>query len=86
MEQLKPTRHNYWSPRTTATEAHPTTREAAAVGSRRSSMQPQLEEGKNILIIGHGAMNSAIINRIRKLSLDKFWDAGCRNCELIRLI
>ncbi|MBP5222991.1 MAG: histidine phosphatase family protein [Lachnospiraceae bacterium] len=49
-------------------------------------VQPQLEEGKNILIIGHGAMNSAIINRIRKLSLDKFWDAGCRNCELIRLI
>lgn len=48
---------------------------------------PQLAEGKNILIIGHGAMNSAIVCRI-KFSGDRsrFWEEGIPNCKLIQLI
>ena len=48
---------------------------------------PQLAEGKNILIIGHGAMNSAIVCRI-KFGADRsrFWEEGIPNCKLIQLI
>ena len=48
---------------------------------------PKLAEGKNILIIGHGAMNSAIVCRI-KFGGDRsrFWEEGIPNCKLIQLI
>ena len=48
---------------------------------------PQLAERKNILIMGHGAMNSAIVCRI-KFGADRsrFWEEGIPNCKLIQLI
>lgn len=47
--------------------------------------KPLVREGKNVLIIGHGAMNTSIINRYRNIPLKNFWDTLCKNCELIRL-
>lgn len=48
--------------------------------------EPLLKEGKDVLIVGHGAMNSSIVSRIRQLSRDRFWSAGIENCRLMRLI
>ena len=46
---------------------------------------PQLKEGKNILIVGHGAMNSSILCQVRHIPLQDFWKAGIPNCKLIKL-
>jgi len=48
-------------------------------------VEPQLAQGKNILIVGHGASNTSIICRYRKIPLEKFWTVLCKNCDLIRL-
>ncbi len=47
---------------------------------------PLLEEGKDVLIVGHGAMNSSIICQVRDLALKDFWSAGIENCKLMRLL
>ena len=47
---------------------------------------PLLNQGKNVLIVGHGAMNLSIISRIRGLPRKDFWSPGLENCRLIRLI
>lgn len=44
---------------------------------------PQLAEGKNILIVGHGAMNLSIINRILGIPLKDFWKRLPGNCEVV---
>ncbi len=51
----------------------------------KNVVEPQLEAGKNIVIIGHGAMNSGIICQVRGLSTEHFWDAGVNQCELLQL-
>ena len=48
-------------------------------------VEPGLAEGKDILIVGHGAMNGSIICQIKNIPLEHFWDAGCENCKLIKL-
>ena len=52
----------------------------------REVVGPQLQQGKDILIVGHGAMNSSIVCQVRGLPLDKFWSAGIENCKLMKLI
>ncbi len=47
---------------------------------------PLCEEGKDVLIVGHGAMNCGIITQIRALPVKDFWTAGIENCKLIRLL
>lgn len=47
---------------------------------------PALEEGKNILIVGHGAMNCSIINQIKDIPVDEFWKEMTGNCVLKQLI
>ena len=47
---------------------------------------PLLEEDKDILIVGHGAMDSALIVNVRNLPVENFWDEGIENCVLKRLI
>ena len=47
---------------------------------------PLMGEGKNVLIVGHGAMDLSIICRIRKLPIEDFWKTGIENCKLMRLI
>ena len=46
----------------------------------------KLEEGKDVLIVGHGAMNSSIVCRIKNIGLDRFWSAGIENCKLMKLM
>lgn len=46
---------------------------------------PLLNDNKNVLIVGHGAMNSSIICRIRNRSREHFWDEKIDNCRLISL-
>ncbi len=49
-------------------------------------VEPAMEQGKDILIVGHGAMNSSIVCQVRKLPVAEFWSAGIENCKLMRLI
>lgn len=48
-------------------------------------VEPELEKGKDILIVGHGAMNNSIISQIRNIPLKDFWTIAIPNCELITL-
>ena len=47
--------------------------------------EPALEDGKDVLIMGHGAMNSSIICQVRGLPIEEFWSAGLEQCKLLRL-
>lgn len=49
-------------------------------------VEPQLQQGKDILIVGHGAMNSSIVCQIKNIPIEQFWSAGIENCKLIKLI
>ena len=49
-------------------------------------VNPLLREGKDVLIVGHGAMNSSIVCRVRNLPRVQFWSAGIENCKLMRLV
>lgn len=56
-------------------------------GDFLEEIEPELEAGKDILIVGHGAMNSSIICRIKyNLDRKRFWDEGIPNCRLMRLM
>lgn len=46
---------------------------------------PLVEQGKDVLIVGHGAMNSAIYANVNDIPLENFWDVGIENCKLIKL-
>ncbi len=50
-----------------------------------SVIKKELEEKKDILIVAHGALNSAIITMVKKLALKDFWSFGIPNCKLIPL-
>ncbi len=47
---------------------------------------PKLSEGKDILIVGHGAMNSSIVCQVKRWPVRDFWKEGIENCRLVRLI
>lgn len=49
-------------------------------------VEPDLADGRDIIIIGHGAMNSSIVCQIKNIPLEHFWDAGSDNCKLMRLL
>ena len=49
-------------------------------------VDPLMRQGKNVLIVGHGAMNLSIIGRIWEIPIRDFWSPGIENCKLIRLI
>lgn len=51
----------------------------------REVVRPELEKGKKVLIVGHGAMNSSIVCQIKGLPIEKFWSEGIPNCKLMRL-
>jgi len=46
---------------------------------------PLVNEGKDVLIVGHGAMNCGLITQFRGKTLEHFWDEMTGNCELIKL-
>ena len=49
-------------------------------------VEPQVQEGKDVLIVGHGAMNSSIICQVKQLPIEEFWSAGIEQCKIIKLI
>ena len=51
----------------------------------KNVVEPQLADGKDVLIVGHGAMNSSIVCRIKGLPVKDFWSAGIENCKLMQL-
>ena len=51
----------------------------------RERVDPLLAEGKDVLIVGHGAMNSSIVCQVRRLPRAQFWSAGIENCKLMIL-
>jgi len=52
----------------------------------REVAEPLLTQGKDVLVVGHGAMNSSIVCQVRHLPLEKFWSAGIENCKLMKLV
>lgn len=52
----------------------------------KEKVEPLLKENKDVLIVGHGAMNSAIVCRIKDIPIKDFWSAGIENCKLKRLV
>ena len=48
-------------------------------------IEPELSEGKDVLIMGHGAMNTSIICRMRNIPLRDFWSVGIEQCTLTKL-
>ena len=51
----------------------------------RERADPLLAEGRDVLIVGHGAMNSSIVCQVRQIPREKFWSAGIENCRLMKL-
>ena len=49
-------------------------------------IEPQLKKGKDILIVGHGAMNSSIVCQINNISIEKFWSMGLEQCKIIKIL
>ena len=47
---------------------------------------PELQKGKDILIVGHKGLNSAIISQIKQIPISQFWNNGVEQCKLMRLI
>ncbi|MBR6295463.1 MAG: histidine phosphatase family protein [Treponema sp.] len=51
----------------------------------RSVVKKDLEAGKDVLIVGHGAMNNSIVAQVRGIPRKDFWTTAIPNCELIEL-
>ena len=52
----------------------------------REKAYPLVEAGKDVLIIGHGAMNSCIVCQVKNRDRSQFWADGIENCKLMRLL
>jgi len=48
-------------------------------------VEPKLQAGKDVLIVGHGAMNASIVCQVKNIDIRDFWSAGLEQCKLIRL-
>ena len=46
----------------------------------------QFSQGKDILIVGHGAMNSSIVCQIKNIPIEKFWSMGLEQCKIINIL
>ncbi len=52
----------------------------------KEKVKPELDAGKDVLIVGHGAMNSSIICQVKNMPRKDYWSAGLENCKLKRLL
>lgn len=52
----------------------------------REEALPKVRVGKDVLIVGHGAMNSSIVCQILNRPISEFWNAGIENCKLKKLL
>ena len=55
-------------------------------GGIEKVIEPQLRQGKDILIVGHGAMNASIVCQIKDIPVKDFWSVKMKNAELVRLL
>ena len=46
---------------------------------------PLLNKGKNVLVVGHGGMNSALISNVLNWEKKDFWKAMTGNCKLLKI-
>lgn len=46
---------------------------------------PELQAGKNVLVVGHGAMNLSIINRVYNVERRDYWERLPGNCQVLEL-
>lgn len=51
----------------------------------REVVIPELQNGKEVLIVGHGAMNLSIINRVYDVAMEDFWERLPGNCQMVEL-
>lgn len=47
---------------------------------------PDVNKGKDILIVGHKGLNSAIITELKHLPISQFWNIDVGQCTLMRLL
>jgi probable phosphoglycerate mutase len=47
---------------------------------------PKIAEGKDVLIVGHGAMNCSLISNVKNLPREDFWSWGLAQCKLMTLM
>lgn len=47
---------------------------------------PQLQQGKDILIVGHGVMNASIVAQIKGLPIAQLWSNGIEQCKITKLL
>lgn len=52
----------------------------------RQVIKPAMELHKDVLIVGHGAMNASIICQLCNIPIEHFWNVGVNQCELKKLI
>ena len=52
----------------------------------REVVLPEVEQGRKVLIVGHGAMNNSIISQAGHIPLERFWEIGIPNCGLKEVI
>ncbi len=52
----------------------------------QTAVHPLLEQGKDVLLVGHGAMNSSVICQLKDVPIERFWSAGLEQCRLMRLL
>lgn len=48
-------------------------------------IEPLLKQGKDVLIIAHGATNLSIIAKLKNIPLRDFWKIGLKQCKLIEV-
>ena len=51
----------------------------------REKVNPLLEQGKDILIVGHGAVNLSIINQVNNIPIKDYWKTTIENCRLMNV-
>ncbi len=49
------------------------------------AVRPLLASGRDVLIVGHGAMNNSIVCQVRRLPRSEFWSNGLEQCKLTEL-
>ena len=47
---------------------------------------PLVKEGKDVLVVAHGGVNSCITTQVRNKPIEEFWSEPIENCKLKRLI
>ena len=52
----------------------------------KNTVAPLLQSKKDVLIIGHGAMNSCMFSQVQNRPLKDFWSTVIENCKLIPLL